>query len=234
MSPFTAAPPTSEALAAFARLEQPSRPRPLPGSHPAGAGRFSIELSVEETRNAFERDDAPLPEGSSIERAGSVLIVDAPFSKTALFFSTTSAGCIYSMHTEPTLEIEGFAPLGDLRAFAPVAIETEDLMSGEPKNMAMSEFWIDGRPWLLTAGRLDEGRRRRRGDQGAIVQISFSEAQRQEDDFRPPTWPAHFTFGEDAVSIVLDAPEGPIAVKARRTHGLCSFLVDLASPAVAE
>jgi hypothetical protein len=230
LSPFQAPSPSPKAIAALSRLEEPSGPRPLPGSVGAGPDSFVIEASPAEARDAYQAPDAPLPAGSSVERAGVVVVVRAPFGDTGILFSTASAGCLYTFLREPTLEIEGFPELPHMRAYAAVAYEDKDLMSGEPASQLLSEFWVEDKPWLISAGRLDEGRRRDSREGGAILQTSFKEAQALGDDFRPPNWPARFTPHAAGVGVVIDAPDGPVTVRARPTTGLCGLMASLAAP----
>jgi hypothetical protein len=231
MSPFAAHPWSEEVLGALDKLERPSRPVPLSGSRPAGPDSYVIDRSVEETRAAYEAGEAELPEDSTVERAGPVVIVRAPFTETGIVFSKTSAGCMYTFLRGPTFEMTGFAPTGDVRAYAPVVIETEDMMSGEPKNMLVSELSVDGKPWLVLAGRLEEGKRKRKREVGAIVQTTFLEAQKQEDDFDPPKWPARFHLEDDGCRVKIGEPDGLVTIRARRTHGLCALMLDLATVA---
>jgi hypothetical protein len=223
LSPFHVSPPSPEAIGALLRLEEPSRPLPLPGSIGAGPDSFVIEVSPGEAVDAYRAPDAPVPAGSSIEAAGAVVVVRAPFGDTGILFSTASAGCLYTFLHEPTLEIEGFAELSQVRAYAAVAYQDRDLF-GEPNNQLLSEFWVDGKPWLISAGRLDEGRKGRRRESATIIQTSFREAQALGDDFRPPQWPAQLTPEVDGVRVLIDAPDGQVTVRARPTTGLCGLI----------
>jgi hypothetical protein len=101
-------PPSIRAQEALQRLAAPSGPQPLHGSLEIEPNHFLVPMTPAEAQTAYQQVDSPIPPGTTVRvEAEGILVVEAPFRTSGIFFHAHKDGCIYTITPGPSLTIQG-------------------------------------------------------------------------------------------------------------------------------
>jgi hypothetical protein len=223
-------PISAQARAALARLEAPSRPGPLPGSRRAGASAWQIGLERDDVIAAYQRPGAPVPEGATTAVERGVLVIRAPYSTTCVLFARAPAGVVYSLVPGPTLEIMGgtAAPAGAW--YAAVAVDNQNLNTGEPQLSLLVPLEDGDADWLLWVSE-DEGGPAGRG-KAILEQVDLARLRdAQSNGLEDKAVPARIEQRDGRVHAVFKRGRQAYEVTATRTHSFCALLQTIQAPA---
>lgn len=221
--------PDAKTVAAVAALEEPSRPRPLPGSIRAGERSWRTALSREDVVKAYSKKGAPVPRGSKLREQDGVLVVDAPFGATCVVFGPSQTGSSYSLMPGPTLRIEGRGgvPAGD--RFGACGVDDVNVNTGKPQASLVAFLKEGDQTWMLW---VSENERGPRGKGMGLLEPVKPEDLRGNDSsaLEDKAKPATIKRTDDGVTASFKRGSSTIKVTGARTHSLCAVLTTMAPP----
>lgn len=110
--------PSRRARAALKALSQPSIPTPLRGSHAVGPDQWWSPASAEKVITAYTRTKANVPATATVEHlTATTAVVRSSIRDCGIVASPRPSGCVYTIATRPTLDIQGGKKLPDWSGF---------------------------------------------------------------------------------------------------------------------
>jgi hypothetical protein len=214
MSIWTPHPVSARARAALATLSAPFTPQPLPVSVRLTPSVFFLPQTSAAARDAYRAPGAPVPAGATLREENGVLIVEAPFVPSAIFFTDTDKGCTYRIAVKPTLVVKGIGDVPDINAFARVAVAGK---------LLMSQTSVAGKPWMIVVNSQEDDDHP--SAFGTVRQMSLAQVQ-SDDNFEEhgSWWPATIEqMPGKVLRVKLQTKSGPVVIEAIGTDTLTSL-----------